>query len=592
MKYGRLLSASLIGCLIFSSAMAKQQLVDHVESYYYAMCARMSGELAILATQCSPQLTLQATQPTSSCMAMDTLQQEYNRVCSEKTLTQNKVRLFHGLVQMHFYLFADNNYTRQYHKRYNLSQSDFSRYLNYADYITQLYLLASKAQRAEIHNSIASMTAFVRQVLNDDPMLLKTQVGPKASFEDWYQLFMTVHQHSKPIRRLKQQRVKQTQIKKKIAHHRNLLAKNQYKQTTRQIGAPKRKPIFEAGAKFDWDLVHKSRSSSFENKRFSRGYIGLAEASIGFNPASWLSSTADWTYAQSVEVGSKGAKVTLDQASVTLGDLYKFPFYLTLGKTYFPFGAYVPFSFFGTLNQNMSGFHETGALLGFSKGPGYAAVFTMANTGKVNSDSDSHWPTVDNFGFEVGATSLAGEQNYGYHVQFSFVSRYEESNTLSALFPINLDEVGAIALHFAYHYHRIGFISDYLSTVKAYNQSAFSFNGSGAEPSAWTNQLYYNFRLARFPSTLALSYGISRDALALSQPKSLWMLSYATDFNRYVGIEAFYSYGRDYGTGDTSSLVTRTGTLNRQGTGRSINTVGLRLSLAVGEEHPDFPQTN
>ena len=583
----RMIGIASICSLFFlpTQAVLARNKPDTAARYFDSMCRVVLSTLHHHYTQCF-SVHAASHEKLKSCREASQLEHSARTICVDNQHLKSS-QAIQDLAVLHHLLFGDDQYDRAYRAGYHLSHPEFALYNRYSDFITTYFLVVPTKQRAKILKSPLNTQVFIKHVLSTNQNALRQSVSSDASYAKWLFLYAKVQRGSALHQSITE---KKSQIAKAKAQHANAQLLAEQQRTVSGQNQPHK--MINVGAKLDWDWVHKSRGSGFANSSAERGYIGLAEASLEFDPVSWVSSIATWTYAQSAERGPKGAKVESDQLSATVGDLQKFPFYLTVGKTYYPFGVFIPFSFFGTVNQNMSGFHSPGMILGYSKDHLFGAVFSYARSGNVNRESKQDFADFSNVGGEIGVTSLAAPgKKTGYLATLSFVNHYAEMLSFSSLKPINLHRRGAIAVHFTYHYHNVGFVSDYLQTVSPYNASAFSFDGHGAEPKAWTNQVYYHFNLGRFPSTASLGYGVTQDALSLSEPRDLYMLTYAIQFNRFISLETQYSIGEDYSTHHSSTLATQTGNATRVGTGRTQQIIGLRLSAALGREHPDFPDT-
>ena len=127
--------------------------------------------------------------------------------------------------------------------------------------------------------------------------------------------------------------------------------------------------------------------------------------------------------------------------------------------------------------------------------------------------------------------------------------------------------------------------------LKPYNTSAFSLNNNAVHMWGWTNQVYVHLNVWHFPSVLSFGYGMSHDALAISEPKHLYMVTFSVHLNPHITLETLYSYAKDYSTSDVSRVSTVVGPaqVTRIGTGKNQSVIGLRLSVGLGRDQPDFP---
>jgi len=248
------------------------------------------------------------------------------------------------------------------------------------------------------------------------------------------------------------------------------------------------------------------------------------------------------------------SSVDLDVGTLTFGNAEKFPFYLTVGKMYVPFGALLthfpddslidqplPLGF-GETSQKalLAGFEHSGLALS-----GYAFNGDVEETGADNA--------IDSFGFDANYTVFR-EGRWNIMIGASYLSNLSDSDGFEEmLVEAGINEIrhyvdgGAAYLHM--EWGQLFFDAEYMTALDAFEPDALAGdNGDGAEPRVWNIEAGYNWSWGK-NLEIALKYAGSDEAESLGFPED----RYGINFNQalFDGITASVGYLHDkYDTAD------------------------------------------
>ncbi len=240
---------------------------------------------------------------------------------------------------------------------------------------------------------------------------------------------------------------------------------------------------------------------------------------------------------------SFGSQVQLNNGILTFGDLDITKWRASLGQMYVPFGLYNSFMVTDPINKTLFRTIGRPILVGYGvpgtpglnaaayafQGTTHAGKFNAATpTGNTVSwnqhinqygtDLGYQWNFTNNVHSSLGASYIAnvadsdGMQSTGVSVNsthFQGFSNNSGSEVLVHEVP-GFDGRGELDV---YDYSLIG---EYTTATRSFSAMNLSYNGHGAQPSAWHVEGVYSFSPWDKPSTFALGYDRSYQALGLN----------------------------------------------------------------------------
>ncbi|CEG58546.1 putative Coiled-coil protein [Legionella fallonii LLAP-10] len=306
--------------------------------------------------------------------------------------------------------------------------------------------------------------------------------------------------------------------------------------------------------------------------------------------------------------------IFLNTAFLTLGDLNRFPLYLSGGQMFLPFGEYNSSLLFAPLSARLGRFRQRPILLGFQQ-PGTqngfnasifafeGDAFTNQKNGVINNGGANIGYVLENphFKLSTGASYIfniadsGGMQNTGASTIVSDAGEYVDNDYLdfeggqdSDIPLIAFRGFGAreLLVHRVPAYDarakislddlHLTFYGEFVQTTCPFAIENLSFNDEGAQPSAWNAEGSINFMIFDKKSSITVGYGQSEQSLALNLPQSTIGVSFNIKPQKFVSLTLGYQYDTAYPVGDTA-----TGQLLPVSSARFLGTTTKTTTLQV-----------
>jgi hypothetical protein len=298
----------------------------------------------------------------------------------------------------------------------------------------------------------------------------------------------------------------------------------------------------------------------------------------------WASAFMSLSYDDGAPVtGNResNSRLYLQNGFFTLGSLNSFPFYLTFGQLYVPFGAYSASMVTTALTQSLARIQARTALLGFLKDNLSAQVYAFNGSTHVNGDDH----TIDTYGANLSITG-GGQSIIKFLSKYTFgagvVSNIANSQGMqdnglggtTVTDPFSgFSENGSQALQTRVPAFDVNanimagsfiFIAEYIGSLKHFSSTDLTYNRSPAKPRAVHVEINYLQHIRNKLFTFGVSCGRTWDAVALNLPQySYAVFAWTSPIkNTITGIE--FRHDTNYDQGDTGSgngggLITATG---------------------------------
>lgn len=337
--------------------------------------------------------------------------------------------------------------------------------------------------------------------------------------------------------------------------------------------------------------IIESQASYFKRggEKHSTSDIDLTNVTLDatlFGPTRWLIGFMEFTYDNSQLVfippnNSRlaNSRVYINKAFVTIGDLNCYPLYLTFGQFYVPFGRYSTFMVSDTLTKLLGRTKARSVLIGYSqqsanslyasgyifRGESHTGSVPKINNGGVNVGYkfDTGWMSGDIGGGVLGNLADSGGMQYGA----DFIRDERVNHRVTAF---NARALVSLGTH-------IDLIWEYIASKK-FSPIDMSYNGQGAQPSAYDVEASYSFTIFNGnPSSIGIGYSKSTEALALAIPASRTYVVFNTSLFRDTLQSLEFRRDREY---SASSFATgATGAPSLPQTGKLDHSVTLQFDL-------------
>ena len=325
--------------------------------------------------------------------------------------------------------------------------------------------------------------------------------------------------------------------------------------------------------------------------------IDLTSAELDLIPTlnNWAGGFVSFKYDNSIlpnEPATTNSRVHVDQGFLTLGDLNRFPFYITAGQFYMPFGRYNSSMITAPLTQivfqtrarafevgydSPSGEGFYGELYAFNGDSSTNHNDNINNVGGnfgLNYSSPGKWNIDTSVGIISNIADSLGMQSTGAATGFGGFSAVNVVDTDSEILS---RQVPGLAGHVGVGFGRYSLNAEYITATSPFESHDMMFNGAGAKPQSFYTEGAYNFHVKQKPSAFLISYGKTWQSLALNVPEYRYEASFLTSVWKDTIQQIEFDHSINYAVPDSASGAGVT--TPASSIGGSSNTVTLLLGI-------------
>jgi hypothetical protein len=267
------------------------------------------------------------------------------------------------------------------------------------------------------------------------------------------------------------------------------------------------------------------------------------------------------------------SRIFLKRAFLTIGNLDEAPLYFSLGQMYVPFGRYSTSMLTTPVTVALGQTNTRAALLGASLEGFFVSVYAFRGDSNIESNHINQWGfnggykfTYKDFKVELGGGGIGNLADSGGMQLTGNSATNEFSGFGESVKTEKLDHrVPGYDLHCEIDYGQFGIDTEYISATRHFAFEDMFFNSHGAKPTAFHLEANYRFSVLERPTSFALAYEHTSEALALRLPKDSLVATVNTSIwkNTIESIE--YRYDQNYDATDVSggqAVVTEDGVIN------------------------------
>jgi len=297
-------------------------------------------------------------------------------------------------------------------------------------------------------------------------------------------------------------------------------------------------------------LVELEASRTWEDKAEDASDLNLATIELGIG-----AQVSDWVSANLLllaeDVDESDGDFSVDEATITLGNIESYPFYFTGGRMVIPFGVFETHMVSDPLTLEMAETKDTAALIGFEKA-GFSATAYLFNGSTAKAGDDD---SIDNGGATVAYTWENNDASLS--VGASYINDISESDGISdAIGTTLVDEVAAYGLYLNSAIGSYSVIAEYVAASDSFDFSELAHNDAGAKPSTWNLEAGYSFNLANYESTIAIGYQGTKEAADLDMPEDRLSLGLSVGLADNTSLNLEWAHDQAYTGGNDSDTVT------------------------------------
>ena len=222
------------------------------------------------------------------------------------------------------------------------------------------------------------------------------------------------------------------------------------------------------------------------------------------------------------------SNINLNLGFINIGNLDKTPFYFTGGQIFVPFGRYSSAMVSAPLTMVMTRTKARPFILGYKSTQNsglFAAVYgynsdtTLGSKG-VGGGNLGYILNVGEVSAEIGGSAISSIDDAG-GMQFTGSVPGTTFGGFSSITNGNeaIRKTPALGVHGNFSVDRYNFTAEWVGASRPFRNQDLSFNGRGAKPQAIQLEAGVTFNAFDKPSSVALGYQWSKDALALNLPQ-------------------------------------------------------------------------
>lgn len=234
----------------------------------------------------------------------------------------------------------------------------------------------------------------------------------------------------------------------------------------------------------------------------------------------------------------------LDEANITLGKTEEFPFFLTAGKLYVPFGDFSTNMIQDPLTQTLGEINPKGVIIGYEGNGITATVFSYNGMNENEDTTDDDNDSINGFGASLAYSYE--EEDKGFNAGIAWVNNIADSTTITeyvedtAGWKSISDQVGGINLNIGGKYQAFSAIAEYTAALDSFTVAEVPYGTEGAEPKALNTELAYTTSIANKETVFAIGYQKSWEAYALDLPEERYITTAA--MNIFDGTTVMLEY--------------------------------------------------
>ncbi len=200
-------------------------------------------------------------------------------------------------------------------------------------------------------------------------------------------------------------------------------------------------------------------------------FLSDAELDLASHIDNWITAFIDLAYSETPPTlaGQLGnSNVYLDRIFITFGNLMKFPYYITIGRRYVPFGQYYSYLITGPLTQPIEKAEASSILIGYYD-PNNNGLYSSAYVLKA----------VKKLFWDTNQSSVAGFTT-GYNFYYNILNidvafDYIQSIAVSQAFQdMKYQTIPGVALHTNISLGNLLLITEFTKATQAFNINSLS----------------------------------------------------------------------------------------------------------------------
>jgi hypothetical protein len=358
-------------------------------------------------------------------------------------------------------------------------------------------------------------------------------------------------------------------------------------------------PIVNLSGKIEAQIIHGDEFDDFQSSSGNDIDLTGIELDTEILVNKWVTGLIAFVYDNSPPNQSlrriDNSNVFLDRGFLTVGNLAELPLYGTIGQFYLPFGQYSSAMISDPFTKILGRTKARAVALGFSKQfnvENNLNLATFVSRGPTRTSFDNNG--LHNFGANVDYT--LAKQKWNLDLAASYIRSiadaiglqhngnsginafdgFATNESTEIMNPVSgLDARGTLGVG------PVSLTAEYVTAACPFSVTALSFGTQnvlfGAKPEAFHTEAVYKFNVLDKPSSVAIGFDQSREALALLLPKKRYVATASTSLWKDTIESIEFRHDIDYNTTDVATGGQ--GFVPITGTGHSSNAITFQIGL-------------
>ena len=239
-----------------------------------------------------------------------------------------------------------------------------------------------------------------------------------------------------------------------------------------------------------------------------------------------------------------GTPLDVDNATMTIGNLEKFPVYLTVGRMAVPFGNFNSHMVSDPLTLAMGETLESAMQVGFEAHGFNGSVYLFNGDANRTGKDD----LLDQFGANLGYSMEKNGLNL--EAGISYINSIDDSDgvwgTVMANSATVVDNISGLGVHGTVGYRGFSLIGEYVGATESFSPAELAWKNEGAQPMSWNTELGYTLDLMGKESTVAIGVQGTDEAQALGLPENRYLIAASVGIFDKTQLSFEWFYDKDY----------------------------------------------
>jgi len=304
-------------------------------------------------------------------------------------------------------------------------------------------------------------------------------------------------------------------------------------------------------------------AQNYSGPNTNKLWFDAAELDLNLQATSWVNVYASIDY----DPSRTSHQVFMNRAFMTIGNLEKSPVYLTVGRMYVPFGRYASNMVTEPYTQDIGRTRADAVEIGYQqkgKNALHAEVYTYEGHTRFQPFGGKY---STQYGADAGYQYNLGDVSGEFGA--SYISNLADSNGIQGTIFNNAatfqsQNIPAVDVYGSIAYKQFNLLGEYITALKRFDPKAFAYESQGAKPSGFNTELSYNFKSFNHPSSIAVGYSRTNQAVAMGLPKNSYRVVYNINIWKNTNLALEFRHdvnysvqeGSPYGAHQSSNAIT------------------------------------